>query len=51
MSKKDDKCSFCGRGRQEVPLLMQGQTGNICNDCAEQAATIAKETFSKQTDK
>jgi ATP-dependent Clp protease ATP-binding subunit ClpX len=51
MSKKDDKCSFCGRGRLEVGLLMQGQTGNICNDCAEQAATIAKESFSKQTEK
>jgi ATP-dependent Clp protease ATP-binding subunit ClpX len=51
MSKKDDKCSFCGRGRLEVGLLMQGQTGNICNDCAEQAANIAKESFSKQTEK
>ncbi|MBP6231098.1 MAG: ATP-dependent Clp protease ATP-binding subunit ClpX [Paludibacteraceae bacterium] len=47
MSKKDDKCSFCGRGRQEVSLLMQGQTGNICNDCAEQAVSISKEAVSK----
>ncbi len=53
MPKKDDKCSFCGRDQKDVALLMQGQTGSICNECAEQASTIAKEalTKNKSTDK
>ncbi len=51
MSKKEDKCSFCGRSKQEVIILLQGQTGNICNDCVDQATGIVKETVGKQSDK
>jgi ATP-dependent Clp protease ATP-binding subunit ClpX len=38
-----DKCSFCGRPRQEVRLLIAGINGNICNDCVEQAQMIIHE--------
>jgi ATP-dependent Clp protease ATP-binding subunit ClpX len=38
-----DKCSFCGRPRHEVRLLIAGISGNICNDCVEQAQLILQE--------
>ncbi len=37
MAKNQDKCSFCGRDRDQVDLLISGITGNICTDCAERA--------------
>ena len=43
--KTEDKCSFCGRGRSEVSLLIGGLNGFICNECAEQAHLIVSETF------
>lgn len=35
-------CNFCGRGEKEVPLLITGVNGYICNDCAMQAYQIVK---------
>src|SRR5574344_1480124 len=32
-----ESCSFCGRGKNQVDLLISGTTGNICSDCAEKA--------------
>lgn len=43
-----DHCSFCGRERKSVNLLISGVEGFICDGCAEQAAGIAKETLSAQ---
>lgn len=40
MAKTIEKCSFCGRTKQEVNLLISGENGNICDACAEQAAEI-----------
>jgi endopeptidase Clp ATP-binding regulatory subunit (clpX) len=40
-----DRCSFCGRPRQEVNLLISGIDGFICEDCSEQAYTIVQESF------
>ena len=37
-------CSFCGRNKNEVSVLVSGQNGFICNYCIEQAHTIVKET-------
>lgn len=31
--KKLSGCILCGRGEDEVPFLLQGNTGNICSDC------------------
>ena len=38
-------CSFCGRSEKEVPLLITGLSGFICNDCAEAAYGIVQETL------
>ena len=35
-----NKCSFCGRGKNEVQLLISGTSGHICNDCITQANEI-----------
>ena len=38
-----DKCSFCGRSRSEVDLLISGVDGFICDMCAQQAYEIVQE--------
>ncbi|RHR76727.1 ATP-dependent Clp protease ATP-binding subunit ClpX [Odoribacter sp. AF15-53] len=38
-----DKCSFCGRSRDEVDLLISGVDGFICDMCAQQAYDIVQE--------
>nr|WP_321354394.1 ATP-dependent Clp protease ATP-binding subunit ClpX [uncultured Draconibacterium sp.] len=45
MSNKEkmDKCSFCGREKKEVNLLIAGIDGHICDRCAEQAHSIIQE--------
>jgi len=40
---KMDKCSFCGREKKEVNLLIAGIDGHICDRCAEQANSIIQE--------
>lgn len=46
--KKPLRCSFCGRTENEVPMMMTGMNGNICSDCATQAATIVKSEFNSR---
>ncbi|MCC6815733.1 MAG: ATP-dependent Clp protease ATP-binding subunit ClpX [Saprospiraceae bacterium] len=47
MAKKSKEleqfCSFCGRERNQVFLLVQGEDHSICNDCAEKAFEIVQE--------
>ncbi|MBI1837417.1 MAG: ATP-dependent Clp protease ATP-binding subunit ClpX [Flavobacteriia bacterium] len=43
MAKKDSGCSFCGRSRSEVGLLIAGVTGHICDSCVTQANSIIQE--------
>lgn len=45
-----DKCSFCGREKRDVNLLIAGIEGHICDRCAEQAHAIILEE-SKKGDK
>ncbi|MCG9879631.1 MAG: ATP-dependent Clp protease ATP-binding subunit ClpX [Bacteroidia bacterium] len=48
--KKEDICSFCGRGRSEVNYLISGIDALICENCIGQAFRIInedKETESK----
>ncbi len=33
-------CSFCGRSRDEVKILIAGQDGHICENCVEHAQDI-----------
>lgn len=40
-----DKCSFCGRKKNEVELLIAGMEGHICDRCIEQAYSIIEEEF------
>lgn len=43
MSKKEAGCSFCGRSRSEVGILIAGVTGHICESCVTQANRIVNE--------
>ncbi len=41
MSKKSNStCSFCGRERKDVSILIAGIEGHICENCVEQANDI-----------
>jgi ATP-dependent Clp protease ATP-binding subunit ClpX len=46
--KNTIKCSFCGRSKQEVNLLIAGLTGHICDHCVVQAQAIVKEELSEK---
>ena len=50
-SKYNDFCSFCGRGREEVDVLIAGDIAAICNECAQQAIDFSKEAMSKRKPK
>ncbi len=44
MAKKTKEfCSFCGRPRDEVDMLISGLHAHICNLCVDQAMLIVKE--------
>ena len=48
--KHMDRCSFCGRKKDEVELLIAGMEAHICDRCIEQAYSIIEEEFkSKDT--
>lgn len=40
---EENKCSFCGRPKSEVNLLVAGIDGYICDQCVEQAHGIVEE--------
>jgi len=37
---KDTRCSFCGREKREVEMLIAGNDGHICDMCVEQVGEI-----------
>ena len=39
-NKKEPSCSFCGRKKFEVDLLLSGLDGHICNHCIEQGHNL-----------
>jgi ATP-dependent Clp protease ATP-binding subunit ClpX len=43
MVNKEETCSFCGRKKREVGLLISGVDANICEECAEKAYQIVEE--------
>ena len=48
MAKKDEnvlKCSFCGKGHNEVKKLIAGPTVYICNECVELCNEIIADTL------
>lgn len=44
-------CSFCGRNRDEVKILIAGQEGHICENCVEHAQEIIGQEMIHQPDK
>ncbi|MEY2639188.1 MAG: ATP-dependent Clp protease ATP-binding subunit ClpX [Bacteroidota bacterium] len=43
-------CSFCGRSRDEVKILIAGQEGHICENCVEHAQEIIDQELNLRTD-
>ncbi len=43
MAKSVEKCSFCGREKREVRILVAGLNAHICESCIQQAQTILQE--------
>ncbi len=43
-------CSFCGRSRDEVKILIAGQDGHICENCVEHAEEIIEQELGSQTE-
>lgn len=40
---KEISCSFCGRKKSEVSILVAGVNGHICGDCSAQATQIVNQ--------
>jgi ATP-dependent Clp protease ATP-binding subunit ClpX len=43
-------CSFCGRSREEVKILIAGQDGHICENCVEHAQEIISQEIGVKPD-
>src|SRR4028118_571412 len=43
-------CSFCGRSRDEVKILIAGQDGHICENCVEHAQEIIAQELQQKTE-
>lgn len=49
--ERGDRCSFCGRSKNEVNLLIAGLEGHICDSCITQAYGIVQEEISYKKSK
>ncbi len=49
MAGKLDKCSFCGRPRNQVNLLIAGFSGYICDDCVKRGYELVMAELPKET--
>ncbi|MBM3938253.1 MAG: ATP-dependent Clp protease ATP-binding subunit ClpX [Sphingomonadales bacterium] len=43
-------CSFCGRNRDEVKILIAGQEGHICENCVEHAQEIIQQEITAKNE-
>jgi len=50
MAKSTLHCSFCGRSRDEVKILIAGQDGHICENCVEHAREIIEQELMIRND-
>ncbi|MFM1912259.1 MAG: hypothetical protein RIR51_97 [Bacteroidota bacterium] len=50
-NNKSSFCSFCGRPKKEVQLLLSGIDGNICESCIEQGFQVIKEELNFKSKK
>jgi ATP-dependent Clp protease ATP-binding subunit ClpX len=51
MPKQQLHCSFCGRNRDEVKILIAGQEGHICENCVDHAREIIEQELVISNDK
>ncbi|RYY55164.1 MAG: ATP-dependent Clp protease ATP-binding subunit ClpX [Chitinophagaceae bacterium] len=51
MAKNILHCSFCGRSRDEVKILIAGQEGHICENCVEHAREIIDQELQVRDEK
>ena len=50
MAKSTLHCSFCGRNREEVKILIAGQEGHICENCVDHAREIIEQELNIRTE-
>ncbi|MFN5640881.1 MAG: ATP-dependent Clp protease ATP-binding subunit ClpX [Sphingobacteriales bacterium] len=50
MAKSTLHCSFCGRSREEVKILIAGQDGHICENCVDHAREIIDQELQMRHD-
>jgi ATP-dependent Clp protease ATP-binding subunit ClpX len=50
MSKTTLHCSFCGKSRDEVKILIAGQEGHICEGCVDHAREIVEQEVTEKID-
>ncbi|MBO5641159.1 MAG: ATP-dependent Clp protease ATP-binding subunit ClpX [Prevotella sp.] len=48
VKRKQNCCSFCGRGEDEINMLITGMQGYICDECVAQAYQITQTVFHGQ---
>lgn len=49
MQMRNESCSFCGRSKREVQILLAGYGGaHICENCVAHASTIIEEEFKEK---
>lgn len=48
MAEREISCSFCGRKKSEVNILIAGITGHICDHCIDQANSIVSEELDQR---
>jgi ATP-dependent Clp protease ATP-binding subunit ClpX len=51
MAKNLLHCSFCGRSRDEVKILIAGQEGHICENCVDHAREIIEQELMVRDEK
>src|SRR5579859_6199242 len=51
MSEKElIKCSFCGKDKKDVFMMIGGLNGHICDQCVSQAQKIVEEEYKLRSD-
>src|SRR5580765_1250248 len=48
MKKTPEKCSFCGKRKEDTLILISGQDAYICESCVEQALNIIEEELGER---
>jgi ATP-dependent Clp protease ATP-binding subunit ClpX len=48
--KGEPKCSFCGKNKSEVDILIAGISGHICDNCISQAQLIVEEESTQRVE-